>query len=115
MKRTVKDITREEFEAYEAVRQSGQTNMILWKDVCDLSDDVLDKESHQIIWTNYAELKARFTVELSRKDIERAVMGIEYAILLLKQERGGVLTSPAVQEEFQSWDDTLQRFKARLV
>ena len=42
-------------------------------------------------------------------------MGIEYAILLLKQERGGVLTSPAVQEEFQSWDDTLQRFKARLV
>ena len=52
------EITKEEFMAYETVRQSGITNMFMVSTVCDLSE--LDKEVVMEIIKNYAELKNKY-------------------------------------------------------
>ena len=49
-------ITREEFEAYEKVRESGATNMFDARAVERLSDYVLDKKKIGTIMSNYDEL-----------------------------------------------------------
>ena len=49
----LKDITLEDFQAYEEVRQSGVTNM-LSPDVQDLAD--ISKEVHLAIMERYGEL-----------------------------------------------------------
>jgi len=52
------DITKEDFEAYEAVRTSGVTNMFMITTVSDLSG--LDKETIKSIITNYDFLMGKF-------------------------------------------------------
>ena len=52
------DITEEDFEAYEEVRQSGQTNMFAVSVVCDLSG--LEKEKVISIMENYEELTKEY-------------------------------------------------------
>ena len=52
------EITKEEFLAYEAVRQSGITNMFMVSTVCDLSE--LDKDVVMEIMKNYEELKNKY-------------------------------------------------------
>jgi len=49
----LEDITKEDFQAYEEVRQSGITNM-LSPDVQDLAD--ISKEVHAAIMEHYSEL-----------------------------------------------------------
>ena len=51
-------VTKEEFEAYEAVRTSGVTNMWDTKLVCELSG--LDKTIVREIMKHYVELKLRY-------------------------------------------------------
>jgi len=52
------EITKEEFMAYETVRQSGITNMFMVSTVCDLSE--LDKDVVMEIMKNYEELKNKY-------------------------------------------------------
>ena len=51
-------ITKEQFEAYEAVRESGITNMFMIGDVKKLSG--LEKEDILEIMKNYSELKKQY-------------------------------------------------------
>lgn len=51
-------ITREQFEAYESVRESGITNMMAVDSVCAMSG--LTREECFHIMNNYSELKAKF-------------------------------------------------------
>ena len=51
-------ITREEFEAYKDVQESGVTNMFDVKTVSELSG--LDKEQIMIIMANYGQLKEKY-------------------------------------------------------
>jgi len=52
------EITKEQFEAYEAVRQSGATNMLDLPAVTTLSG--LTKEEALEIIKNYGDLKDKF-------------------------------------------------------
>lgn len=52
------EITKDDFEAYEEVRQSGVTNMFAIKTVMQLSG--LSKEECLDIMENYGEYKERF-------------------------------------------------------
>ena len=52
------EITQEQFEAYEAVRESGVTNMFDVKTVGDLSG--LEKEEIMTIMKSYGELKEKY-------------------------------------------------------
>jgi len=55
------EITKEEFDAYEAVRESGVTNMFLISRVSDLSG--LDKEIIKAIMKNYGKLIEKYPSE----------------------------------------------------
>ena len=52
------EITREDFEAYERVRQSGVTNMFATNTVCELSG--LSREKVIVILGNYKALMEKF-------------------------------------------------------
>ena len=52
------EITKEQFEAYVDVQESGVTNMFDVKTVCQLSG--LEKEQIMKIMTNYGELKDKY-------------------------------------------------------
>ena len=52
------EITKENFESYEAVRESGVTNMFAINTVCDLSE--LEKIEVMDIIKNYSEYKEKF-------------------------------------------------------
>lgn len=52
------DITKDEFEAYEAVRESGITNMFDTRMVGELSD--LSRATIKAIMLNYAALMAKW-------------------------------------------------------
>ena len=52
------EITQEQFEAYEDVRESGVTNMFDVKTVGELSG--LDKEQIMTIMKSYGELKEKY-------------------------------------------------------
>jgi hypothetical protein len=54
----MENITEEEFESYEAVRQSGVTNMFAINTVEDLSG--LSREKIFTIMNNYSKLKEKF-------------------------------------------------------
>jgi len=49
-------ITKEQFESYEAVRESGVTNMFAVNTVCELSG--LTREQVMEIMKNYSALKS---------------------------------------------------------
>jgi hypothetical protein len=51
------EITKEQFNAYESVRESGATNMFMLNNVCALSG--LTREQCLYIMKNYTELKKR--------------------------------------------------------
>lgn len=51
-------ITKEQFDAYEDVRQSGATNMFAVNTVAELSG--LEKETILEIMKNYGSLKAKY-------------------------------------------------------
>ena len=57
-------ITREQFEAYEKVRESGVTNMFDRRRVIEYMDDLyevsLSKEQYLELIRNYAQLKAKY-------------------------------------------------------
>ena len=55
------NITKEDFESYEAVRKSGVTNMFMIGTVSDLSG--LDKTVIKHIMINYTALTAQFDME----------------------------------------------------
>lgn len=57
------DITKEEFEAYEAVRASGVTNMLDVGFVCRLTG--LSREKTFEIIRHYEELKKKYTGKIS--------------------------------------------------
>ncbi len=52
------DITEEEFKAYERVRVSGVTNMMMITNVCELSG--LDREKVIAIIENYDKLSKEY-------------------------------------------------------
>lgn len=52
------DISKEQFDSYEAVRKSGVTNMFNVNLVCELSG--LEKEECLEIMKRYSELKNKF-------------------------------------------------------
>ncbi len=52
------DVTEEEFKAYERVRVSGVTNMMMITDVCGLSG--LEREKVIAIIENYDELSKEY-------------------------------------------------------
>ena len=52
------EITQEQFEAYEDVRESGVTNMFDVKTVSELSG--LEKEEIMTIMKSYGELKEKY-------------------------------------------------------
>jgi len=53
------EITKQEFERYEEVREGGTTNMLLVNNVMTLSG--LDKEKILHIMKNYEELRKKFS------------------------------------------------------
>ncbi len=53
-------ITKEQFKAYEKVRQSGKTNMFDAGMVCKLSHGVLDRQDVAEIIQNYTELNQKY-------------------------------------------------------
>ncbi len=57
-----KQIKKEDFMAYEGVRQSGVTNMFMVSTVCDLSG--LDREIVLAIMKSYSELAKKYLVEV---------------------------------------------------
>ena len=57
------NITKEEFLAFEAVRQSGETNMMNRRAVEDLSDGIVTKDIHIYIIKNYGTLAEQFLKE----------------------------------------------------
>lgn len=52
------EITKEEFEAYEGVRQSGVTNMFMVTTVCELSG--LERLKVMQIMKQYSDLMAKY-------------------------------------------------------
>ena len=56
----INDISEEEFEAYEDVRVSGETNMYDIPMVMMLAQDVLTKKQILTIMDNYLELKNKY-------------------------------------------------------
>ena len=54
------DVTREKFKTYEAIRQSGVTNMFDVKTVVQLSDGILNRADCFSIMQQYTSLKARY-------------------------------------------------------
>ena len=57
----INDISEEEFEAYEDVRVSGETNMYDIPMVMMLAQDVLTKKQILTIMDNYLELKKKYS------------------------------------------------------
>lgn len=56
------EITKDDFMAYEEVRQSGVTNMFMVSTVSDLSG--LDRETILAIMDNYSELAEKYGLEV---------------------------------------------------
>ncbi len=56
----MKEITKQEFDAYEEVRQSGVTNMWAVNYVCDLTN--LEREEVLYIMKNYSELSQKYGI-----------------------------------------------------
>jgi hypothetical protein len=54
----IDEISKEDFEAYEGVRQSGVTNMFMITNVMDLSG--LNKQQVLCIMKNYGELCEKY-------------------------------------------------------
>lgn len=54
----VEEITEEEFAAYEAIRQSGVTNMFNSRVVCELSD--LSHDAYMGILQHYGALRDKY-------------------------------------------------------
>ena len=54
------EISEEEFEAYEDVRVSGETNMYDIPMVMMLAQDLLSKKQILTIMDNYSELKKKY-------------------------------------------------------
>ncbi|KKL91775.1 hypothetical protein LCGC14_1891300 [marine sediment metagenome] len=52
------DITKEDFERYEAVRIGGRTNMLMISNVCSLSG--LDKDQVKEIILNYGKYTKQY-------------------------------------------------------
>lgn len=61
-----KQITKEQFEAYEKVRVSGVTNMFMVSTVCDLSG--LDKETIVQIMSEYVTLHEKYMDSADKHD-----------------------------------------------
>jgi len=57
-KQEMEEITKEEFEDYDAVRQSGVTNMFMVTTVCDLSG--LTRPKVMQIMKQYGELMKKY-------------------------------------------------------
>lgn len=57
------NITKEEFLAFEDVRQGGETNMMNRRAVEDLSDGIVTKDIHVYIIKNYGTLAEQFLKE----------------------------------------------------
>jgi Pyruvate/2-oxoacid:ferredoxin oxidoreductase gamma subunit len=62
------EITTEQFEAYEKVRKSGVTNMLMISVVSDLSG--LEEDTIRYIMGNYDEVKQEVEDEFIEKNIE---------------------------------------------
>jgi len=62
----MENITKEQYEDYEAVRVSGVTNMFAVGTVCDLSG--LSRDEVKTIMKNYSALKEQFDEEQNFKD-----------------------------------------------
>ncbi len=59
----MKTITKEQFEAYESVRECGDTNMFDTRRVSDLTGGYLSKSDVITIMKNYTELREVYTNE----------------------------------------------------
>ena len=71
------NITKEEFLAFEDVRQSGATNMWDAFAVEDLSDGIVTKDIHRYIISgnNYQELAHKFLKEMFLPDEDWSTFG----------------------------------------
>jgi hypothetical protein len=58
--------TKEQFEDYVSIRNSGVTNMFAVTVVCDLSSTGLTKENCFYIMKHFTELAEEYNVDISR-------------------------------------------------
>ena len=56
--------TKEQFEDYVGIRNSGMTNMLDINRVCELSDTDLTKQNCCYIMDNFEELAKEYNVEI---------------------------------------------------
>lgn len=56
--KTIDNLTKEDFEAYEKVRESGSINMMDAPSGCTLSG--LDRETYMAVLRNYTELNEKY-------------------------------------------------------
>ena len=61
------NITKEEFLAFEAVRQSGETNMMNRRAVEELTDGIVARDIHRYIIKNYRTLAEQFLKETNNE------------------------------------------------
>jgi len=54
------EINKEQFDAFESVRESGMTNMFDRTKTIELSGGVLDKDSYTAIVKHYDKLRKQF-------------------------------------------------------
>ena len=59
------NITQDQFDAYEDVRESGVTNMFDWRTVSDYSG--LNKQDIMTIMQNYGELSKKYGNQIINK------------------------------------------------
>lgn len=57
---TFTDITREQFDLYREVQESGVCNMLDWRTVEAETDYELDKDTQKVIRANYAALEGKY-------------------------------------------------------
>lgn len=57
------EVTKEQFDAYEDVRLSGETNMFDIRKVIELSGDILTREICLEVMKQYSELRSKFGYE----------------------------------------------------
>lgn len=53
-------MTKEKFQAYKEVQESGETNMFAIQDVIELSDNILNREDCLDIMKNYDKYQEKY-------------------------------------------------------
>ena len=75
------NISEEQFNAFEEVRESGMTNMFDVPAVIELADGLLNKKEVLTIMDNYTDLKSKFeTMSVIKKISNDPRIKIDYGV-----------------------------------